>query len=307
MKRHSCAILAAVAVLAVGSTVALAERQNRGEDRKQHMQAKMDELIEKLDLAPSVETQVRQIFQTHHQAVANWRREHGEDFRELAEQYRKAADAGDDKKAEAIRKKMHKLKEGRRKLRDELTKQLADVLNDEQMAKVKECFARHRRRSAAGLAVLQQLDLTDKQKAQVREILDDAGKKAEKLDDAEEKKKVRRAAFEKIRTKVLTDEQRKCLKTMKRRAHDRNPFAKMDLTDEQKAKMNKISKAAHQRAAKADTFAQRQEIMRASFHKIVEDVLTDEQREQLHRSRRERCKKRRPNRPKERPEEDDEQ
>ncbi|MDY7010957.1 MAG: hypothetical protein SVV80_09440 [Planctomycetota bacterium] len=80
----------------------------------------------------------------------------------------------------------------------------------------------------------------------------------------------------------------------------------LNLTDEQKAKMNEISKATHRRAAKADTFAQRQEIMRESFHKIVEDVLTDEQREQLHRHRRERFKKCRPNRPKDRSEEDDE-
>ncbi|MDY6914190.1 MAG: Spy/CpxP family protein refolding chaperone [Planctomycetota bacterium] len=306
MKKHICVTLTAVAILGIGSAVASAEGKNRGDELKQRIQAKTDELIEKLKLAPSVETQVRQIFQTHHQAMANWHREHGKEFRELAEQHREAVKAGDEKKAEALRKKMHKLGEGRKKLHDELMKQLADVLNDEQLAEVKKCFARHRRRFAHGLETLQQLDLTDKQKAEVKEILDAARKKAEKLDDVEEKKKVRRAAFQKIKTKVLTDEQRKRLETMKRRAGDRarDAFAKLDLSDKQKAEMNEISKAAHLRAAEAETHAQRREIMRDSFRKIVEDVLTDEQREQLRQGRRERFKKCRSKGPRGRSEEE---
>lgn len=58
---------------------------------------------------------------------------------------------------------------------------------------------------------LKSLHLTDKQNAEVKTILDQAKKDAGKAKDKEAKTQINKAAYDKIRTTVLTEQQRKQL------------------------------------------------------------------------------------------------
>jgi hypothetical protein len=58
---------------------------------------------------------------------------------------------------------------------------------------------------------LKSLHLTDKQNAEVKTILDQAKKDAGKAKDKEAKAQINKAAYDKIRTTVLTEQQRKQL------------------------------------------------------------------------------------------------
>lgn len=73
---------------------------------------------------------------------------------------------------------------------------------------------------AAGLrgpaAIYSKLDLTDAQTAQVKDILDQAKKDQAAAADKKAKGEIMKAANEKIRTTVLTDEQRTKLDEMKK-------------------------------------------------------------------------------------------
>ena len=90
-------------------------------------------------------------------------------------------------------------------------------------------------------------------------------------------------AFAKIRDTVLTDEQRKKLEEMRKRFMRRpSPGGlaprELNLSDEQRKTIKEIIADARGRATEADSHEARREIFRAAHKKIVEEVLTDEQR-----------------------------
>ncbi len=65
------------------------------------------------------------------------------------------------------------------------------------------------------------LNLTDDQKAQVKEILKAAHEQAKSATDKDAKIKIMKDAFEKIKTTVLTDEQRQMLEKAKEKFKER--------------------------------------------------------------------------------------
>jgi Spy/CpxP family protein refolding chaperone len=71
-----------------------------------------------------------------------------------------------------------------------------------------------------GGCVFGKLGLTDEQKAQVKTILTAAREQAKNAPDREAKMKIMREAFDKIRTTVLTDEQRTKLADLKAKWHE---------------------------------------------------------------------------------------
>jgi Spy/CpxP family protein refolding chaperone len=132
------------------------------------------------------------------------------------------------------------------------------------------------------------LELTDAQKAQVKDILKAAHADAQKATDAAAKKAVWKAAFAKIRTDVLTDAQRAKLVKM-HRMH--GVIQKLNLTADQKAKVKDILTAARADAAKATTPEAKREIFKAAMAKVKADVLTDAQRQQLEQMKEKRHEK----------------
>src|ERR1035437_7985567 len=81
------------------------------------------------------------------------------------------------------------------------------------------------------------LNLTDDQKAKVKDILKTARADAVKASDKDAKKAIWKAAFEDIRKNVLTDEQRTKLQQLHQR---RENIKALNLTDDQKVKIREI-------------------------------------------------------------------
>ncbi|MFB3892455.1 MAG: hypothetical protein ACE15C_10590 [Phycisphaerae bacterium] len=122
------------------------------------------------------------------------------------------------------------------------------------------------------------LNLTDQQRAQIKHIVAAARADAQKAAGKDAKKAVWKAALDKIRNDVLTDQQRARLANINR-LHV--VFKTLNLTDKQKAEVRDIFKAAHADAAKAADKDAKKAVWKAAFEKIHKDVLTDEQRARL--------------------------
>lgn len=124
-----------------------------------------------------------------------------------------------------------------------------------------------------GFGMMGGLNLTDKQKEQIKEIMTTAKADAEKATTPEAKRDIFKAAREKINKDVLTPEQAAKVKAMHGRHGMRGegPFAKLNLTDDQKAKIKAIREDAQAKIKP----------IREDEHAKVLNVLTPEQRKQL--------------------------
>ena len=173
--------------------------------------------------------------------------------------------------------------EARQRIHDE-------VLTDEQRAELAEQKQARSERMLAWMT--ERHDLTDEQVEQVRAIMAAAHEQGEAADSREAKWEIMKAAFEQIKTDVLTDEQRAAAEEA-RQGHRQDFMTRvadfLEMTDEQKAQAEAILTAAKTEAEAAETPEAKHEIMRAAFEQIKTDVLTDEQREraeQFHQGRR---------------------
>ena len=164
-----------------------------------------------------------------------------------------------------------------------------DVLTDEQRVKLEEL------KQARGEEMLTRMTerhgLTAEQVEQVRAIMTAAHEQAEAADSREDKWEIMKAAFEQIKTEVLTDEQRAAAE--EHRQGRRHQFLTriaefLEMTEDQKAQAEAILTAAKAEAEAAETREAKWEVMRAAFEQIKAEVLTDEQREraeQFHQRR----------------------
>jgi Spy/CpxP family protein refolding chaperone len=134
---------------------------------------------------------------------------------------------------------------------------------------------------------LDKLKLTDDQKAKVKELVAASRAELEKAAGAEAKAKIIKDAIEKIRTGILTDDQRKALEDLRAQAvtaaetRIQDALGGLKLTDDQKAKVKEIFTAARAKAAEAAGPEAKVQVLREAFQKIRAEVLTDEQRKQL--------------------------
>ena len=159
----------------------------------------------------------------------------------------------------------------------------------------------------AGTGPFAKLDLTADQKTQIKTILEQAHKDAQAATDKADKAKIRKAAFEKIKTSVLTADQVKKLEAM-RAAHPggmqgrmHRPMAglgkKLGLTDDQKTQIKAIMEQARKDAKAATDKADKVKIMKAAFEKVRTPVLTGDQRKKLEELKAERKERRKDNSP----------
>ena len=126
----------------------------------------------------------------------------------------------------------------------------------------------------------QGLNLTEEQRARIKEIRQQAKADAAKATDEKAKREIRRAANEKIKNEVLTAEQRAKLEQMRKEI--RCPVLnKLNLTEDQKAKVKEIMATAREDAKKAPDKEAKKAIFKAAWEKIKNQVLTAEQRTKL--------------------------
>ncbi|MFB3893863.1 MAG: hypothetical protein ACE15C_17765 [Phycisphaerae bacterium] len=235
----------------------------------------VDNLIKALDLTDEQQKQVTQIFQTHKQDVENWQKEHGQELKDIEAKQAAARKAGDQEQVKALRDESAELVASRNALFDNLLKQLGDALTNQQMEKARDMLQPRRPDLMAALGLL---NLDARQRDSIKEITDTARAEAEKAVELKDRAKIWRDAFDKIRTTVLTDEQRQILERIKRDPQMIG-LAKLNLTDDQKKQIQEIVEKARRDAQSAKPDARR-DIMRAAWKKIIDEVLTPDQRKQ---------------------------
>ncbi len=131
----------------------------------------------------------------------------------------------------------------------------------------------------------EKLNLTPDQQSKVRDILQQARADAANAPDPQAKHEVFKAAFTRIRTDVLNDQQRAEFQQMKRHWHHGHHkmmgYRALNLTPEQQAQVKAIWQQAKADAANAPGKQARHTVFRAAKEKIDATVLTPEQRDQL--------------------------
>jgi Spy/CpxP family protein refolding chaperone len=124
------------------------------------------------------------------------------------------------------------------------------------------------------------LGLTDQQKAQAKDILQQAKADAAQAATPQEKRQIWQAARDKIKA-LLTPEQLAKGKALRRHMLMRRISAHLNLTADQKTQARDIFKQARLDAQQAPDKAAKQQIWKAAFEKVKTQVLTDQQRKQL--------------------------
>ncbi|HAU36642.1 MAG TPA: hypothetical protein DCX07_02860 [Phycisphaerales bacterium] len=283
-------ILTVVGLMAVAAAGQEGQRERRGigaasrpgrEDA--HPGARLQNLIKELGLSDAQAPQVRQILETHRQAVENWRKEHGQAVKALGEQIEAALKAGDHEKAKTLREQLSKEMASRKELHENLLKQLSGVLNEDQMKKVRERFQERLQERRQGedrprrpvLDALMAAGLTDEQKAQAKKIMDDAHAKAKEAQNPEEKARIIRDAIEKVRTEVLTEEQRKKLADAREQGRKKMAEA-LGLTDEQQKKLEALREDFRKKFEAAKTPDEKKAVAE-EHRKALEQLLSPEQ------------------------------
>jgi len=253
--------------------------------------------------------QIEQIFDTHRQAMKNWHNENRDKIKAAREKLRQARQGDDEAARTAARKELRAINKGRRALREDLKKQLAQVLSEEQMKKVCDAIrprggkgghfgkgsgkgkGHYGRKGHGPGGYLSQLKLTDEQQAKVKEIMKAACKDAQAAEDRHAKRTIFAKARKKVFDSVLRADQRKKVKELRRKDHPLYGIA----TDKQIDRANKIMAKAHKAAAKAKTPEERRKINAAAREKVRKEVLTADQRKKLnerHKQRRAKMRKR---------------
>src|ERR1035437_9991246 len=176
-------------------------------------------LTEALQLTAEQAGKVKQILQTFRQANENWVKEHGQELKDLQEKALAARKDGKPEEVKALRDAMEKIQASRKDLLENVKKQLADVpLTPEQVEKVMGALAPPMapRPAMRMMNLIRQLNLTPEQQEKARKIVEQAQVDAEKAEGPAAKDEVKKAAFDKIKTDVLTDDQRKLLEKLEK-------------------------------------------------------------------------------------------
>ena len=265
-------------------------RGRRG-DPKERAERIYKAIVEKLKLEGDKLAQFRQAWETHQQAVINWHKEHGEELKALRGRPDKPDEGLTDEQRGILalrREKMQKLIESRGPLVENFVKQLGEFLTPEQVQTVRLMIQPPKIRGRFSLLMaLPHLGLSEQQKGQVKTILTEAKVQVKEADKPGEKMKILRAAHERIIKEVLNDVQRRKLHALRERAGGRRgrgegrrrPYGGVELTDEQKAKVQKIIEEERKKGQDGDVDpGQVRENVRK---RINEEVLTEEQRKKV--------------------------
>jgi len=254
-----------------------------------------ERMTRELQLTEDQQKQVKQILDTHKQAIENWNKENAEQQRTLRQKYAQAVKDKDADAMKALRAEIRKTSEQRLAMRTKLIEQLKGVLTDEQKPKLDRLLAA-RRAPAMSMAdrlrrAVRRLRLEEKLAKQVEAIIKTTEADVKKVKTEQGKTALWSKAVEKIKAIIGEDKARQldaALRASARNARQRRPmFGNLNLSEEQTKKVQDIMAEARKQAAEADR-GERREIYRAAMEKITKEVLTAEQAEQYEKQRQER-------------------
>ena len=263
-------------------------KQNGGPGDKMHG----EKFCAAIDATPEQQEQLKQIWETHSQAMKNWRKENKGKLSDTRKALKEAKKSDDKEAIEAAKLKLKEINKSRKELHENLKEQLSEVLTKEQMQKMKKMRNRrdrdgHHKGPGMRKGPFGELNLTDEQKAEIKKLHEEAREKMESAKTREEKREIMENLRKKINNDVLTDEQRAKAKKHFRKMQKgrRDMFLKgIGATDEQKTKIEAIMKKAREEAKDKDPKECRK-IMEAAREEIRKNVLTDEQRKKAREMR----------------------
>ena len=143
------------------------------------------------------------------------------------------------------------------------------------------------RRVQRGRERMERMGLSDDQITQAEEIMDEARKESAEAENRQERRQIMRAAFNKVRQEVWTEEQRtQTRERMVQRGRER--MKQMGLSDDQITQTETIMDEARTESAEVESGEERRNIWRAAFEKVRQEVWTDEQRKRFEQRRNQR-------------------
>lgn len=258
--RIATALAALVGVLMLGSFALAQEGEATGAERPARERPARDRsarvrgfraeayyqrLQRELDLTPAQQKQIKQMVDTHAQALTNWQKKQG-DPAERRAKWRKAREERDEKAINELREQMSKAARERTALQNELSAKIKSVLNEKQKTQFEELVSRGRRVRVSQArqirAALGQMDLTAAEKSATEAIV----KKTEKAVEGKrgrERAELWTGAVEDVK-KVLGPAKAAKFEKIRRdpaaRARARAAFRGITLTEEQVDKIIKI-------------------------------------------------------------------
>jgi len=284
--------MAVVAVLALSAPVSA--QTDKTTVRKTAIDDLVEELRKELSLTADQQARVRQVLDTHKQAMDNWNRQYGSKQRELRKKLAEARESRDREAMRGIREEMQKLTTPRRALVENLEKEIGEIVGAEQKRKAMSIITRFLERMRRNpltpvIEALEKMELSEAQKARIEGIIKDANAKIAKSDRPAVKEKTAADAIAVIR-KLLTDEQKAQLDAAIRQDKLRRMglgwLVGLEPTDEQVVRVQAIMEEARRKLEKTETRRERIEIWQETLETIRREVLTDEQRKKADELRR---------------------
>lgn len=155
---------------------------------------------------PAVAQQVQAILEWFYPEVSRWHDTNGQTVRSLEREIGAANAANDSAKAEELKAKLEALQATRFQIGKDLEAKLSPILSADQITAIKDAMTFNRFHQMT--AIFGQLDLTEEQAAQVREILELAREEAITAGSSEAKHNVFRRYIGRINSRVITQQQR---------------------------------------------------------------------------------------------------
>ena len=304
-----------VGILAFGSTALAQDNEGaerpRRERRTRQRERRRDQprdpvagleqrMTRELQLTEDQQKQVKQILDTHKQAVENWNKENAEAVKAAREKLAKAMQDRNREAITAARAEMAKLNEPRQTMQKKLVEQLKGVLTDEQKPKLDRLLATRRAQAALSMAdrlrrAVRRLRLDEDKAKQVEAIIKTTEVDVKKVEAPRDKAALWNKAVEKIKAIVGQEKAGQLDTALRATARDArqgrgNMFANLNLSEDQNKKVQEIMAEARKKASEAER-GDRREIYRAAMEKITKDVLTEEQAKAYEKQRAERMER----------------
>jgi Spy/CpxP family protein refolding chaperone len=238
--------------------------------------------LRELGLTDQQREQIAETLQAHREQVRQFGQEHAQAVAEAHRALRQARRDEDPEAVEQARAELESLMDQRRQLHEQLRESLAEILSEEQLARL-EALVGPASRVQRFMEAVRGLDLTDEQREQIDQIAERVRNALEGAESRPDKARLLGRGHHAI-MEILTPQQRRELHRQLRgrdadRLHDRIAEA-LEMTDEQAEQFSQAARDFREALAGADDRQGRREAIQ-QFHQQLESFLSDEQLETL--------------------------
>jgi len=236
-----------------------------------------DNLAEEIKLTEAQKAQLKNIINAKEAAEAAWEKK-SERYDDLNKRLYEAQKAKDTQKAESIRKELKPLRDERKQLfkKHNIAAAVKKMLSDEQ--KVDYIAIRLR---GFVMRRYKKLDITDKQKAQIKVLCAELSPQMVKADGWQAEEKLAAKLLRSVYDEVLTAEQKVDHEAGKLYEFARRSYRKASLSDKQKARIKTLCKKVAGEIVTLKTPKAKQALITKLQDSVYEDILTAEQKADL--------------------------